>query len=118
MSIDSINRAVDSKAVMSEWWQMNIEQLEIKGRDYTRTAWLLPGPKQKHPICIVLDGEHYQKSMNALSIFKESMETGHIPKMSFSFPTMAPSRDMRIIPAMTVLRVMSLKTLFPGPKVE
>jgi len=64
---------------------MDIEQFEIKGKDYTRAAWFLPGPSQKHRLCVVLDGEHYLKSMNMLSILQESMAAGRIPQMSVVF---------------------------------
>ncbi len=64
---------------------MELKQFEIKGKDYSRAAWFMPGPSEKHPLCVVLDGEHYLKSMNMLSILKESVASGRIPKMSVVF---------------------------------
>lgn len=64
---------------------MNTEQFEIKGRDYTRAAWFLPGPNQAHPLCVVLDAEHYLHSMSMLSVLNELMAAGLIPRMSIVF---------------------------------
>lgn len=89
---------------------MNIEQIEVVGKDYTRTTWFSAGPKQKHPLCVFLDGEHYLKSMNVLSILQELSPVAAflICRLSLSL-TMVPRLDMRITSAATDLLVTLLK---------
>jgi enterochelin esterase-like enzyme len=65
---------------------MNIEEFEVMGEEFTRKVWFSAGPNQaKHPLCVILDGEHYMKSMNALSTLAEAIARGRIPNMSVAF---------------------------------
>lgn len=65
---------------------MNTEQTTIEGRDYTRTAWFVAGPKQtSHALGVFLDGEYYLEKVGALTILEKAVASGRIPPMSFLF---------------------------------
>jgi iron(III)-enterobactin esterase len=62
---------------------MNIEQFEVKGEDFIRNIWFAAGPVEtRHPLAVFLDGEHYLKSMDVLSILDTEITSGRIPPMS------------------------------------
>lgn len=62
--------------------EMTIESTE---GDYVRSAWLIEGPKTDHSLCVLLDGEHYRDSVQALPIFATLMQRGTITPMTLVF---------------------------------
>jgi enterochelin esterase family protein len=65
---------------------MNAEQVTIEGRDYTRPAWFLAGPRaSSHALCVFLDGEFYLERAGALAVLEKATADGRIPSMSFAF---------------------------------
>jgi len=63
--------------------EMNIEQVTVEGRDYSRLVWFSAGPKAMHPLCVFLDGDFYLK-MELPSILDKLIASGRIPRMSFA----------------------------------
>ena len=48
---------------------MSLEQHTVRGTAYSRNIWYLPGPAGiRHPLCVFLDGEHYQRDMKGVSL--------------------------------------------------
>jgi enterochelin esterase family protein len=64
-----------------------LEEMSIRSteREYVRSAWLVEGPKTAHPLCVLLDGEHYRDDVRALPIFSTLMQRGSIPRMTLVF---------------------------------
>ncbi len=53
---------------------------------YTRIVRLQRGPSdQPHRLCLLLDGEHYWRDMDAVPILSALSEAGQIPRMTFAF---------------------------------
>lgn len=66
--------------------KVKVEEFIVEGRDYSRTVWLLAGPKgDTHRLCLFLDGDHYLKSVGARAILEDAVAGGLLPNMSFLF---------------------------------
>ncbi len=66
---------------------MNLAEVTIRSRSgaYSRTAWIAPGPATAHPLCLVLDGEHYLRGMDALPVLEAMMASGRLAPTTFLF---------------------------------
>jgi len=54
---------------------MQLEQHLVVGNGYARNIWYLPCPADiQHRLCVFLDGEHYQRDMQAVPALAELLE--------------------------------------------
>ena len=68
---------------------VKVEEVTIASGAYTRTAWLARGPAAAHSLCLVLDGEHYMRGMDALPLFDAVTEP-----MTFLFLSHGDARQV------------------------
>jgi enterochelin esterase family protein len=65
-----------------------LEQHVIKSTcgDYIRDVWFAQGPPDRaHGLAVFLDGEHYLRDMDSLSVVQDLIDSGAIPPMSVVF---------------------------------
>ena len=75
---------------------MDLEEfvVESSSREYSRKVWLYKGPNnEKHPLCILLDGEHYIESVEILPILDSLIQYPEVPRISYLFVSYKSAED-------------------------